>query len=125
MLKQNMATVENMDIAACAVGVAVTGPLMEVCVMASRGDVVLHGWFPRTAALSILGDRPPCHIAFASEALPPEVVAGFQARGHAAIVLSKLGWAQTPRSGRAAADICRVALHHAATFAAAGSARAC
>ena len=119
MLKQNM------DIAACAVGVAVAGPMMELCAMAARGDVVLHGWFPRSVALNILGNRPPCHIAFVGEALPPEVVAGFQARGHAAIVLSKVVMARTPRTGRPAADICRVALQHAATFVAAGQTRAC
>jgi hypothetical protein len=113
------------EVAPCAVGVAVAGQMMEVCAMAPRGNVVMHGWFPKALALKILGNHPPCHIAFAGEALPQDVMAGVQARGHAAIMLSKFGLARTPRTGRAAADICRVALQHAETFAAAGLCRAC
>ena len=113
------------DVAASAVGVAVVGQMMEVCAMAPRGDVLLHGWFPRAIALKILGNRPPCHIAFAGEALPQEVMAEVQASGHAAILLSKIGFARSPRTGRTAADICRVALHHAETFSQTNVRRAC
>jgi hypothetical protein len=113
------------DIAACAVGVSVAGHMMEVCAMAPLGNVVLHGWFPKSVALSILGNRPPCHIAFAGERLSDEVIAGVEARGHAPIMLSKFGLARTPRTGRAAADICRVALQYAETFSDAGLRRAC
>jgi hypothetical protein len=102
------------DQEACAVGVSVAGHMMEVCAMAPLGDVVLHGWFPKSVALSFLGNRPPCHIAFAGEPLPGDVIAAFQARGHAAIIMSKRGMAQTVRHGRLAADICRIALRHAA-----------
>jgi hypothetical protein len=116
---------EENDLAACAVGVSVTGHMMEVCAMAPLGDVVLQGWFPKSVALSILGDRPPCHIAIAGEPLSDEVIAGFQARGHAPIMLSKFALARTAHSGRAAADICRLALRHAETFADVGMRRAC
>jgi hypothetical protein len=102
------------EFAACAIGVSVMGHMMEVCAMAPLGDVVLHGWFPKAAALKILGNRPPCHIAFAGEPLPNDVIDGFNARGHAAIIMSKRGLARTVRTGRAAADICRVALSYAA-----------
>jgi hypothetical protein len=105
------------DIAACAVGVSVAGQMIEVCAMAPLGNVVLHGWFPKSVALAMLTNRPPCHIAIAGEPLSREVMAGFQARGHAAIVMSKLGMARTPKSGRVAADICRVALRLSETFA--------
>ena len=113
-------SLQNQDIAACAVGVSVAGQMMEVCAMAPLGDVVLHGWFPKSVALAILGNRPPCHIAIAGEPLSQEVMAGFRAYGHAAIVMSKTGMARTPRSGRAAADICRVALRLSETFAGTG-----
>jgi hypothetical protein len=105
------------DMAACAVGISVAGQLIEVCAMAPHGGVVLHGWFPKSVALTVLGNRPPCHIAFTGEALPLDVMAGLQARGHAAIMVSARGLARTVRTGRMAADICRVALQHIETFA--------
>jgi hypothetical protein len=107
---------QKYDVAACAVGVSVAGQMMEVCAMAPLGDVVLHGWFPKSVALAMLGNRPPCHIAIAGEPLSQEVMAGFRARGHAAIVMSKSGMERTPRTGRVAADICRVALRLSDTF---------
>jgi hypothetical protein len=105
------------DFAVCAVGVSVAGQMIEVCAMAPRGNVVLHGWFPKAVALTLLNDRPPCHIAFAGEPLPDDVIAGLQARGHVSILVSKRGMASVARSGRIAADACRVAFQHAVTFA--------
>jgi hypothetical protein len=112
------------DFTACAVGISVAGQMIEVCAMAPEGAVVLHGWFPKSVALSVLGNRPPCHIAVTGEALPGDVMDGFQARGHSAILVSKLGMARIARTGRMAADACRVALQHAETFADAGLRRA-
>jgi hypothetical protein len=111
----------NSHLDACAVGISVAGQLIEVCAMAPHGGVVLHGWFPRSVALTVLGNRPPCHIAFTGEALSPDVMAGLQARGHAAIMVSKRGLARAARTGRMAADVCRVALRHTETFADAAS----
>jgi hypothetical protein len=114
----------NNDTAACAVGISVAGHMMEICAMAPEGAVVLHGWFPKSVALLVLGNRPPCHIAVTGEPLPCDVMAGFQARGHSAIIVSKRGMAHTQRTGRIAADACRVALLHAETFAGTGLRRA-
>jgi hypothetical protein len=105
------------DLAACAVGISVAGQMIEVCAMAPEGAVVLHGWFHKSVALSVLANRPPCHIAVTGEPLSGDVMAVFQAWGHSAIVVSKLGMARTARTGRIAADACRVALLHAETFA--------
>jgi hypothetical protein len=112
------------DIAACAVGISVAGHMMEVCAMASQGNVVLHGWFPKLVALSMLGNRPPCHIAFTGEPLPRDVIVSLQACGHSAIIVSARGMARTVHTGRIAAAACRVALDHAETFADAGMRRA-
>jgi hypothetical protein len=111
-------TIEN-DFAARAVGVSVCGSAAEVCVMSPRGTVELHGWFPKAVMLTMLNNRPPCHIAFVGEPLPHDAIAGLWARGHASIHVSKRGMARAAQSGHVAADACRVALHHAATFAAA------
>jgi hypothetical protein len=105
------------EFTACAVGISVAGQMMEVCAMAPEGAVVLQGWFPKSVALSVLGNRPPCHIAVTGEALPVDVMADLQARGHLAIVVSERGMARMARTGRIAADACRVALRHAKTFA--------
>ncbi len=112
------------DMAACAVGISVAGQMIEVCAMEPAGAVVLHGWFPKSVALSVLANRPPCYIAVTGEPLPGDVMAGFQARGHSAVIISKLGMARTARTGRIAADACRLALRHAETFAAAELRRA-
>jgi hypothetical protein len=107
----------DIDLAACAVGISVAGQMIEVCAMAPEGAVVLQGWFPKSVALSVLGNRPPCHIAVTGESLPVDVMVGLRARGHFAIVVSKRGMARTVLTGRVAADACRVALRHAETFA--------
>ncbi len=82
--------------------------------MAPFGDVVMRGWFPKAAALRIMSDRPPCHIAISGDPLPSDVIAGMQAQGHSAIIMSRAGTQRTTRSGQHAEDICRVALGYAA-----------
>ncbi len=89
-----------------ALGMSIVSDCIELHGLNALGEVVLHGWFPREAGISILCRQPHCTIALNAQSVPEQFARTLQEMGHAPILVSELELEdQSSRSAKALAQI--------------------
>jgi hypothetical protein len=89
-----------------ALGMSIVSDCIELHGLNLLGEVVLHGWFPHEAGVSILCRQPNCMIALNAESVPEQFAKTLEAMGHSTILVDgyELG-EESRRSAKALAQI--------------------
>lgn len=89
-----------------ALGMSIVSDCIELHGLNALGKVVLHGWFPQEAGVSILCRQPSCTIALDAQSVPEQFAKTLQAMGHATILVNDYELEDQPsRSAKALAQI--------------------
>lgn len=71
-----------------ALGLSIVQDRIELHGLNQLGDVVLHGWFPKEAGVSILCRQPHCMIALDAQSVPAVFAKTLQMMGHSIILVA-------------------------------------
>ena len=71
-----------------ALGLSIVQDRIELHGLNQLGDVVLHGWFPTEAGVSILCRQPHCMIALDAQSVPAVFAKTLEEMGHSIILVA-------------------------------------
>ena len=94
-----------------ALGLSIVQDRIELHGLNQLGNVVLHGWFPKEAGVSILCRQPHCTIALDAQSVPAVVAKTLEKMGHSIILVAgEESDDVTERSARALAQVAMTAV---------------
>ena len=89
-----------------ALGMSIVSDCIELHGLNLLGEVVLHGWFPHEAGVSILCRQPKCMIALNAQSVSEQFAKTLEAMGHSTILVDGYELDDQPRrSAKALAQI--------------------
>jgi hypothetical protein len=98
-----------------ALGLSIVQDRIELHGLNQLGDVVLHGWFPKEAGVSILCRQPHCMIALDAQSVPAVFAKTLEMMGHSIILVAgDESDDVTERTARALAQVAMTAVRQPA-----------